>query len=98
MLLLTLVLPLLAGSAGAGLPRLTGSQGCADSPGFTCSNLTVPRDHQGRVKGELGLQVAVQNGPAPRGALVFLTGGPGQPGAPFASRIASRPRLARASN
>src|SRR4029079_2663473 len=44
----------------------------------------------GRAKGELGLQVAVQNGPAPRGVLVFLTGGPGQPGAPFAARIASR--------
>ena len=72
------------------MPRLTGSQPCAESPGFTCSNLTVPLDHQGRVKGELGLQVAVQNGPAPRGVLVFLTGGPGQPGAPFASRIASR--------
>jgi pimeloyl-ACP methyl ester carboxylesterase len=71
-------------------PRLTGSQPCAEAPGFTCSNLTVPLDHQGRAKGELGLQVAVQDGPAPRGVLVFLTGGPGQPGAPFAARVAGR--------
>jgi pimeloyl-ACP methyl ester carboxylesterase len=85
------MLPLLAGSASAGgPPRLTGSQPCAEAPGFTCSNLTVPLDHQGRAKGELGLQVAVQEGPAPRGVLVFLTGGPGQPGAPFAARVAGR--------
>ena len=90
-LLLVIVLPLLAGSASAGgPPRLTGSQPCAEAPGFTCSNLTVPLDHQRRVKGELGLQVAVQDGPAPRGVLVFLTGGPGQPGAPFAARVAGR--------
>ncbi len=89
-LLLALVVPLVAGSASAGVPRLTNPQRCTDSPRFTCSNLTVPLDYQGRAKGELGLQVAVQNGPAPRGVLVFLTGGPGQPGAPFAARIASR--------
>jgi pimeloyl-ACP methyl ester carboxylesterase len=90
-LFLVLALPLLSGSASAaGGPRLTGSQPCPEAPGFTCSNLTVPLDHQGRVKGELGLQVAVQDGPAPRGVLVFLTGGPGQPGAPFAARVAGR--------
>jgi pimeloyl-ACP methyl ester carboxylesterase len=90
-LLLVLVLPLLAGSASAaGPPRLTGSQPCSGAPGFTCSFLDVPLDHQGRAKGRLGLQVAVQDGPAPRGVLVFLTGGPGQPGAPFAARVAGR--------
>jgi pimeloyl-ACP methyl ester carboxylesterase len=89
---LVLALPLLGSSAAAApsVPRLTGSQPCADSQGFTCSYLTVPLDHQGRAKGELGLQVAVQDGPAPRGVLLFLTGGPGQPGAPFAARVASR--------
>jgi pimeloyl-ACP methyl ester carboxylesterase len=89
-LLLALALPLLTGSASAGGPRLTGSQPCSEAPGFTCSNLTVPLDHQRRAPGELGLQVAVQDGPAPRGVLVFLTGGPGQPGAPFGARVAGR--------
>jgi pimeloyl-ACP methyl ester carboxylesterase len=90
-LFLVLALPLLSGSASAADgPRLTGSQPCPEAPGFTCSNLTVPLDHQGRVKGELGLQVAAQDGPAPRGVLVFLTGGPGQPGAPFAARVGAR--------
>jgi pimeloyl-ACP methyl ester carboxylesterase len=89
-LLLALVLPLLTAGAYAAPPRLTGSQPCAEVPGFTCSNLTVPVDHQGRVRGELGLQVAVEDGPAPRGVLVFLTGGPGQPGAPFAARVKAR--------
>jgi pimeloyl-ACP methyl ester carboxylesterase len=32
----------------------------------------------------------MQDGPAPRGVLVFLTGGPGQPGAPFAARVGTR--------
>jgi pimeloyl-ACP methyl ester carboxylesterase len=37
------------------------------------------------------LQVAAaDNAQAPRGALLFLTGGPGQPGVPFVPRIASR--------
>ena len=87
-----LAVPLLGSSAAAApsVPRLTGSHPCAESQGFTCSYLTVPLDHQGRAKGELGLQVAVQDGPAPQGVLLFLTGGPGQPGAPFAARVASR--------
>jgi pimeloyl-ACP methyl ester carboxylesterase len=90
-LLFALAVPLLSGSASAGAPpRLTGSQPCTEAPGFTCSNLTVPLDHQGGATGELGLQVAVQEGPAPRGVLVFLTGGPGQPGAPFAQRVGAR--------
>jgi pimeloyl-ACP methyl ester carboxylesterase len=89
-LLLALALPLLSGNASAGNPRLTGSHPCPEAARFTCSDLTVPLDHQGRVRGELGLAVAVQDGPAPRGVLVFLTGGPGQPGAPFAARVGTR--------
>src|SRR5262245_3243273 len=70
-------------------PRLTGSHPCADQPGFTCSTLTVPLDHRGRVPGTLDLQVATaDNAAAPKGTLLFLTGGPGQPGVPFADRIA----------
>ena len=52
--------------------------------GFTCSTLSVPLDHSGRRPGTLDLQVAAANNvDAPRGVLLFLTGGPGQPGVPF---------------
>jgi pimeloyl-ACP methyl ester carboxylesterase len=63
---------------------------CPGASGFTCATLTVPLDHAGRAKGQLRLAYAVQDGDAPRGVLVFLTGGPGQPGAPYVSRISSR--------
>ncbi len=69
--------------------RLTGSRPCPGAPGFTCSALAVPLDHSGRVDGRLDLQVAAGNGAnAPRGVLVLLTGGPGQPGVPFVGRLA----------
>jgi pimeloyl-ACP methyl ester carboxylesterase len=75
----------------SGAAGLTGAHPCAGTPGFTCSMLSVPLDHSGRVAGTLGLQVATAgNASAPRGVLLFLTGGPGQPGVPSASRIASR--------
>ena len=53
---LVLALPLLGSSAAAApsVPRLTGSQPCADSQGFTCSYLTVPLDHLGRAKESWG--------------------------------------------
>ena len=74
-------------------PKLADPHPCADQPGFTCSTLTVPLDHRGRIPGTLDLQVAVaDNAAAPRGTLLFLSGGPGQPGVPFAGRIA-RQRL-----
>jgi pimeloyl-ACP methyl ester carboxylesterase len=74
-------------------PRLTDPHPCPDEPGFTCSTLTVPLDHRGRVPGTLGLQVATgDNATAPKGVLLFLTGGPGQPGATLIDRIA-RQRL-----
>src|SRR5262249_37034043 len=64
---------------------------CPDSPWFTCSMLTVPLDHSGHVPGTLQLQVAAGNNTgAPRGVLLFLTGGPGQAGVPFVPRISSR--------
>jgi pimeloyl-ACP methyl ester carboxylesterase len=72
----------------AGTPRLTGSRACPDAAGFTCSTLRVPLDHSGRVAGTLDLQVAAADGArTPRGVLVLLTGGPGQPGVPFVSRL-----------
>jgi pimeloyl-ACP methyl ester carboxylesterase len=69
------------------VPDLTGAQPCAD-PGFTCSTLVVPLDHSGDVPGEVPLAVlTADNVDAPRGVLLFLTGGPGQPGLPSAARI-----------
>ncbi|WP_329520903.1 alpha/beta fold hydrolase [Spirillospora sp. NBC_01491] len=69
-------------------PRLAGAHPCAGQPGFTCSTLTVPLDHRGRAGGELDLQVATAgNTDAPKGVLLFLTGGPGQPGVPYISSL-----------
>ncbi|TDD85722.1 alpha/beta fold hydrolase [Actinomadura darangshiensis] len=78
-------------------PKLTDPHPCADEPGFTCSFLTVPLDHRRpRAKDALKLQVATAgNTGAPKGVLLFLTGGPGQPGAPFIGGISQRmPELA----
>lgn len=79
-------------------PALTGARACAGLPQFTCSFLTVPLDRSGPVKGTakgavqgtLRLQVAAAgNVDAPHGTLLFLTGGPGQPGVPFVGQIRS---------
>ena len=81
----------LAGSSQAATPRLANPQPCAEAAGFTCSTLAVPLDHTGRVKGTLTLNVAASdNASASRGILLFLTGGPGQPGVPSVQRIALR--------
>lgn len=49
----------------------------------------VPVDYAGRVPGTLGLQVAMANDVrAPKGVLLFLTGGPGEAAVPFADGIA----------
>ena len=61
----------------------------------------MPLDRSGPVKGAvqgtLRLQVAAaDNLGAPRGTLLFLTGGPGQPGVPFAGQIRNAlPAVAR---
>ncbi|MGI5414560.1 alpha/beta fold hydrolase [Actinomadura luteofluorescens] len=78
-------------------PGLSGSRPCAGQPGFTCSFLTVPLDHRDPGDGRtLRLQVAAaDNARAPKGVLMFLTGGPGQPGVPFITGISKRlPELA----
>lgn len=72
-------------------PALTDSRPCAEAADFTCSDLTVPLDRTGRVPGTLTLHVAVAgNADAPHGTLLFLTGGPGQPGVSFVPRIRQR--------
>jgi pimeloyl-ACP methyl ester carboxylesterase len=53
--------------------------------------LDVRLDPFGSAPGRLSLQVAVSDvAAAPRGVLVLLAGGPGQPGVPFVSRLAGR--------
>ncbi|MCN9243362.1 alpha/beta hydrolase [Streptomyces sp. RY43-2] len=70
---------------------LSGAAACPDTKGFTCATLTVPLDHRGGVPGTLGLKVAMaDNVKAPKGVLLFLTGGPGEPGVPFVERLSDR--------
>ncbi|MFE6055604.1 alpha/beta fold hydrolase [Kitasatospora sp. NPDC056446] len=74
--------------AGGGI---TGQAPCPDAPEFTCGTLAVPLDHRGATPGTLGLRVAVTgNTTAPKGDLLFLTGGPGQPGVPGMRRMAGK--------
>src|SRR5215217_3825302 len=74
-------------------PRLAASRPCPDASGFTCSTLDVPLDHSGRTAGTLDLPVAAaDNVDAPSGVLVVLTGGPGQGGVDFVSRVRARMR------
>jgi len=64
---------------------------CPGMPGFRCGSLSVRLDPSGSAPGRLSLRVAMSDiASAPRGVLVFLTGGPGQPGVPFAPRLAGR--------
>jgi pimeloyl-ACP methyl ester carboxylesterase len=76
-------------ASAAGKPRLTDAQPCFTD--FTCAYLTVPLDRSGRVPGTLRLRVAMgNNATAPRGTLLFLSGGPGQPGAGAVPRFSQR--------
>jgi pimeloyl-ACP methyl ester carboxylesterase len=77
-------------SVGTG-PLLVPAGKCRLASGFNCFTLTVPLDHSGRTRGELRLPVAVQPvQDAPRGVFVGLSGGPGQPGVPFAASFKRR--------
>jgi pimeloyl-ACP methyl ester carboxylesterase len=78
-------------------PKLTGAHACPGQPGFTCSTLKVPLDHAGQAGGTLALAVGAASANAnPRGVLLFLTGGPGQPGIPFLTRVSTQLRAALA--
>ncbi|MGZ6578748.1 MAG: alpha/beta fold hydrolase [Solirubrobacteraceae bacterium] len=79
------------GGAGLASPRLAGAHHCPGASGFECATLVVPLDHGGQAAGSLRLAVGYAgSATAPRGVLVFLTGGPGQPGIPFLERVQSR--------
>lgn len=70
---------------------ITGQAPCPHAPEFTCGTLTVPLDHSGATPGTLDLAVAVSgNTAAPRGDLLFLTGGPGQPAVPSIRQMAGK--------
>ncbi|MFD5465225.1 alpha/beta fold hydrolase [Kitasatospora sp. NPDC127059] len=70
---------------------ITGQAPCQSAPEFTCGTLTVPLDHSGRTPGTLQIDVAMTgNADAPKGDLLFLAGGPGQPGVPLMRKIASK--------
>jgi pimeloyl-ACP methyl ester carboxylesterase len=61
---------------------------------FSCATLSVPLDHAGlraapQQSGQLSLQVAMaDNTTAPRGVLMWLVGGPGEPGVGLTAVIA----------
>jgi pimeloyl-ACP methyl ester carboxylesterase len=75
-------------SAPVSPPQLVDSHPCPGLRAFTCSALVVPIDHGSARRGVLRLAVAAaDNVAARRGVLLFLTGGPGEPGVPFATRI-----------
>ena len=64
-------------------------------PAFRCATLTVPLDHGlvpgPHVSGQLRLQVAMADSSRPsRGVLVWLVGGPGEPGSRMAAEIAGQ--------
>ena len=83
-LLAVLGSPSASARPGAEAPRLTDPRPCPEASSFTCATLEVPLDRRGRLRERLRLRVAVRNGEGPLGTLLFLTGGPGQPGVPFA--------------
>ena len=73
-----------AGSAAAGSPGLHGAHPCPGASGYTCATLDVPLDHAHPGRGTLHLRVGVGDDVhAPRGVLLVLSGGPGQPGLPI---------------
>jgi pimeloyl-ACP methyl ester carboxylesterase len=83
-LLLVVAAFAVAGSASARRAGLHGTHPCPGVTGFTCSTLDVPLDRADSSRGTLHLQVgAGDNVHAPRGVLLMLSGGPGQPGLPI---------------
>ncbi|MGN6170517.1 MAG: alpha/beta fold hydrolase [Solirubrobacteraceae bacterium] len=72
-------------------PRLVGMHRCHEAAGFMCASLPVPLDHGGAARGILRLAVGTQQVHRPlHGVLLFLTGGPGQPGVSLIPRVVSR--------
>jgi pimeloyl-ACP methyl ester carboxylesterase len=83
-------LALAASASGGARTGLAGAAPCPDAPGFTCSTLSVPLDRTGKTPGRLVLRIGVRDRGGSLGTLVFLTGGPGQPGVSIASYVTGR--------
>ena len=80
-----------AGPASARHARLHGAHPCAGVTGYTCATLDVPLDRAHPASGTLHLQVGMgDNTNAPRGVLLVLSGGPGEPGLPILDRYVAR--------
>jgi pimeloyl-ACP methyl ester carboxylesterase len=88
-----------AGSASARSAGLHGAHPCPGASGFTCATLDVPLDRAHPARGTLHLQVGMgDNVHAPRGVLLVLSGGPGQPGLPILDGYVSRALSAERSH
>jgi pimeloyl-ACP methyl ester carboxylesterase len=80
-----------AGSAAARPAGFHDAHPCAGVSGFTCATLDVPLDRANPARGTLHLQVGMgDNVHAPRGVLLVLSGGPGQPGLPILDGYVAR--------
>jgi pimeloyl-ACP methyl ester carboxylesterase len=80
-----------AATRSAPSPRLVGARPCSRLAGFTCAWLTVPLDHAGQARGTLRLAVGIQQAAgSAHGYLLFLTGGPGQPGVALIAHVRAR--------
>jgi pimeloyl-ACP methyl ester carboxylesterase len=79
---------LVTSSAASARGGLRESAPCPGVTGYTCSTLDVPLDRSGKLPGVLHLRVgAANNVDAPRGVLLVLAGGPGQPAVPALDRF-----------
>ncbi len=88
--LLLLVAFAVAGSASARSSGLHDVHACT-AAGYTCATLDVPLDHADPARGTLHLRVGMgDNVHAPRGVLLVLSGGPGQPGLPILDGYVSK--------
>jgi pimeloyl-ACP methyl ester carboxylesterase len=77
-----------SGAHGSAPPPRLQAFSCNLGPDIGCATLQVPLDHSRRARGTLSLPIAQLHGGSRRlPVLVVLTGGPGQPGAPFLPRV-----------
>ena len=91
LVLLVLAVFAVAGPASARPAALHGAHPCPGVTGFTCATLDVPLDRAQPSRGTLHLQVGMgDNVHAPRGVLLVLSGGPGQPGLPILDGYVNR--------
>jgi pimeloyl-ACP methyl ester carboxylesterase len=98
LLLLVVAAFAVSGSASAGRAGLHGQHACPGVTGYTCATLDVPLDRANPALGTLHPQVGMgDNVHAPRGVLLVLSGGPGQPGLPILDGYVDRALAAEKS-